>query len=332
MISALAISVAWLGYGADGPVPRVDFHAKLEPARQVLSGSGQVDVECVLGYSAALQEKVRPAIFMDYVDAHDDKIDVFFDNLAYKQKLMPWGTVPQIGLGFVDGQNKPYDQAVADGKYDANLRVLANRLAKLDRAAYLRIGYEFHGVWNGYSPESYKAAYRHVVKILREQKATRVATIWCAEAGALPKDYMKFYPGDDVVDWWGIDLFGANGRDFGDNVGQFMQDSMTHRKPVMIGESTPRSVGVLDGQKSWNAWFEPYFSFIDRHPNVKAFCYINWEWEGYSKWSADWKNWGDGRLQRNPVVANLFRERVSTDMYIHGGALKPLLQKIERNR
>jgi hypothetical protein len=28
----------------------------------------------------------------------------------------------------------------------------------------------------------------------------------------------------------------------------------THKKPVMIGEATPRYVGVTDGEASWNQW------------------------------------------------------------------------------
>ncbi len=34
-------------------------------------------------------------------------------------------------------------------------------------------------------------------------------------------------------------------------------------RSVMLGESTPRFVGVLGGAVSWDAWFAPYFQMIN---------------------------------------------------------------------
>src|SRR5260370_24453913 len=61
-----------------------------------------------------------------------------------------------------------------------------------------------------------------------------------------------------------------------------MHDALHHGYPVMIGESTTRWVGgVQGGEETWRTWFDPYFTFIRTWPTVKAFCYISWNWEQY---------------------------------------------------
>jgi len=299
-------------------IPRVDFGARFEPKGRILTGAGQVDPADVIAYSRALDGKAPPMIFMDYVDVHTPNVDQFFAELKTKLDSLGWSAVPQIGLGMVDDKNAPYDKRVAAGDYDENIRRIAAALKRVDRPVFLRIGYEFHGKWNGYTPEPYVASFRRIVDALRAAGADNVATVWCAESGALEADYMKYYPGDDYVDWWAIDLFERSS--FGQpNVEAFMRDSVSHRKPVMIGESTPRHVGVLDGNRSWNGWFAPYFAFIGEHANVKAFCYINWEWLVWAKrYSGDWADWGDARLQKNRAVRRHFRDELAKPIYLNG--------------
>lgn len=313
------------GGSAGTIVPRVDFHARLEPADGVLMGAGQVEPADVLAYAEALDRTADPIIFMDYVDAHPDNPDAACDKLEAKLAKLPWHAAVQIGLGFVDDQNKAYDKAAAEGEYDGRLRRIVGRLARLHRPVYLRIGYEFHGKWNGYTSDSYILTFRRVVGFIREAKATNIATVWCAEAGALPEDYARYYPGDDYVDWWGIDLFSTADFTVNPVLVKFMDESVQRRKPVMIGESTPKCVGTLQGMKCWQDWFARYFDWIESHANVKAFCYINWDWDYYSRlYSGDWKDWGDGRLQRSPEVSAAFRQRVSTPLYLRAVPAKDL--------
>lgn len=123
---------------------------------------------------------------------------------------------------------------------------------------------------------------------------------------------MDWYPGDDWVDWWGIDLFSAGDFASADTV-KFMRLAREHGFPVMIGESTPRYVGVLEGERSWNTWFAPYFDFILRNPNLKAFCYINWNWADYPRWH----NWGDARIRQNGEVLARYRQAISDPIFAH---------------
>jgi len=125
------------------------------------------------------------------------------------------------------------------------------------------------------------------------------------------KDYRRFYPGDEFADWWGIDLFSVEHFDAANTVA-FMRDAAARRYPVMIGESTPRFVGVQDGAASWEKWFAKYFAFIRAHRHCKAFCYINWNWAGYPQWA----DWGDGRITANAEVLRRYREELRDTLYV----------------
>lgn len=299
----------------DAGTERSFFKAKFEPEDKVLIAAGQVDTQDFLSFSKAMNNEIKPTIFMDYFDAHDNRLNTFFTSLNKKLSKISWETSVQLGLGFVNSDNKPYDSLVAAGYYNQNLHTMAGCLKQLNKPVFLRIGYEFHGSWNGYRPEFYINAFKQVVQILKEEQVENVATVWCAEAGALPDDYMKFYPGDECVDWWGIDLFSASDI-VKSSSKDFAYNAALHKKPVMIGESTPRFTTTLKGEQSWDEWFVPYFNYIEAIPNVKAFCYINWDWVKYGKmWSADWISWGECRIEKNPVLCKKLKEKLKSELY-----------------
>jgi len=208
-----------------------------------------------------------------------------------------------------------YEHLVAQGEYDEQIEQLCQALSELGAPAFVRIGYEFNGSWNGYEPAAYKAAWKHLVKAFRAHRLDNVAAVWCyvPRGGKLTYSFMDWYPGDEWVDWWGLDLFWPDSFTYHDAL-SFMDQAAKHKFPVMIGESTPRSVGVLDGQESWEKWFVPYFDFIRRYDTVKAFCYISWDWGGTGRWST----WGDARIEVNDSVLERYKKELSHENYLHG--------------
>ncbi|MBC7903766.1 MAG: hypothetical protein H7Y27_10095, partial [Gemmatimonadaceae bacterium] len=182
---------------------------------------------------------------------------------------------------------------------------------------YIRVGYEFNGRWNGYDPAAYRQAFIRISTAFRENKVDNAALLWCfaTDGGA---DFISFYPGDEYVDWWSIDLFSEN--HFADpKTTAFLDSALIHRKPVMIGESTPRKVSVQGGEQSWNRWFQPFFKLIKQHPHVKGFCYINWDWT-----TTRWSDWGDGRIEANSFIKEKFLDEMRSDLYLHGMKKKKL--------
>src|SRR5205085_6362013 len=88
---------------------------------------------------------------------------------------------------------------------------------------------------------------RHVTEVFHRENLN-FATVSDATAyGFSDPHYMKWYPGEDVVDWWGINLF-----DLGDftrpESEAFVLDAARHRKPVLIGESSPIFQTVIPGR------------------------------------------------------------------------------------
>jgi hypothetical protein len=214
----------------------------------------------------------------------------------------------------VDGTpSAHFEQDVAAGLYDDKITMFIDGLESLAIPAYVRIGYEFNGTaWNGYEPASYKNAFIRITNMIRARKL-EIATVWnfSLDMGA-NMNYMDYYPGDAYVDWWAINLFSAN--HISDPIGKnFMDSAGVHLKPVMLGETTPRFMYVQDGQQTWDQWFSPFFTFIHTYPEVKAFCYIDWDWSQYEQF----KDWGDSRLEMNSLVGGYFADEMDSLQYLH---------------
>lgn len=310
VVAAVLIAISQL---AAQPIhTRLNQGAILEPAGTIINGAGQ-DPAAFMNYWNVMSAQDKPVIFMTYIGLRDVTSE-WADGL--KADLMTNAgkfVVPQIGLSMtVDGTpSAHYEQDVAAGLYDNQITMFIDGLQSLAIPAYVRIGYEFNGVsWNGYQPASYKSAFTRIATMIRA-RGIEVATVWCfAMDGVM--NFQDYYPGDAYVDWWAIDMFSAN--HFTDpNAQRFLDSARTRTKPVMIGETTPRSVGVLNGQQSWDQWFAPFFTFIHVHPEVKAFCYINWNWSQYPQW----QTWGDARLEQNTIVGGRFAGEMDSVQYLH---------------
>ena len=284
------------------------FGAKFEPPDgRVLHGAGQ-SPDAFGRYWEALPE-TRPAIFMVYFGVHklgavEKQLKRYFGN--YPQAM------PQIGLAFAGrGPNGRTQDRLVEGKFDDDLRTAARVLRDTKRPVFIRPGYEFNGNWNAYDPDVFIEAFRKIVGIFRDEKAENVAFVWCYAAGGRPY-FMQWYPGDEYVDWWGIDIFMPRNITSKHAV-RFLDAAIEHRKPVMICESTPKKVGVLEGEKSWARWFEPYFDLVRSRNEIKGFCYINWDWANYPQWS----DWGNARIELNEEVLKRYREEMKKPAYIH---------------
>ena len=305
-------------------IERKYFGAKLEPFRTVLHGAGQ-DLDSFRRYAALFPRDQQPAVYMTYIGIAGESSRVVEWGERLKREcgvIAERGLYLQIGLNMTGGNDQGIglEDAVAQGEKDDNLAVFCDILERIALPAYVRIGYEFEGNWNGYRPESYREAFVHVTRTMR-QRQLNAATVWCsagASAGEKSSaDLMDFYPGDDWVDWWGIDTFDA-AEMTSQTTRHFCEAAGEHSKPVMIGEATPRGSGVLDGQASWDAWFAPVFTLIRRQPEIKLFSYINWDWLYWSDaLGFAWHDWGDCRIEQNSVVASNYRSEMASRLYAH---------------
>ncbi|MBK1875578.1 hypothetical protein [Pelagicoccus mobilis] len=308
----------------DDFAPRKNFGALYEPVDTVLHGGGQ-DPAGFLEYAEALGENRYPVAWMTYISLSHSPERILEWGRGVKRDLDATGKdglMPQVGLNMTGGldDGTGLDVAIARGDYDAQIKAFCDALELIGRPSFVRIGYEFEGGWNNYSEKGFIGSWIRITKTMRERELP-VATVWCSaggSAGPRPiEEVFAFYPGDEWVDWWGVDVFSANEipmpwiADFCDLAGE-------HEMPVMLGEVTPRYVGVLDGQEDWDEWFGPFFEMIRDNPEIKSFCYINWEWAYWSeKLGFQWYDWGDCRIQKNETVLENYRREMDRPLYQH---------------
>lgn len=109
-------------------------------------------------------------------------------------------------------------QRGAAGEYDDYYRTLAGELVDADQGhAVLRVGWEFNlagSRWATPDTESFIAYWRRIVESMRSVEGQRFRFDWNVNNGDGNRyDALDYYPGDDVVDYIGVDVYDQSGRD-----------------------------------------------------------------------------------------------------------------------
>ncbi len=296
---------------------RVDFGAKFEPkGNYILHGSEAQNETDFQGYMQIMGENWAPMSTMAYLSPHQDYSNMRDLIAAKAERYSDYGYLfIQMGVHFNEDENpsKVYYEQVANGEKDEDLKELIGIFKSFDRPVYCRPGFEFNGEWNGYTdPEIYKRAFIRFAELVKECDANNIALLWCYNPDAKKRDYMQYYPGDEYVDWWAIDIFRVGSMDM-PNTKSFLEEAQFHEKPVMITEATPFGYDVTQGE-GWEEWFEPFFRFVQENSVIKGVFYINRNWREYPKW----KDWGNARLELAPTdFVQKYQQELSDPIYLH---------------
>jgi len=254
----------------------------------------------------------------------------------------------EYSLHFQDQQGMLDSVFALTDELDNYIDTLAIAFRQVDRPFFLRIGFEFNGAWNPYHPFIYPLAFRKLVEELRDRDVDNFATVWCYEADAAAdfadstEDGWKWYPGDDVVDWFGLDPFDAAGfdpdlPDSTDRGGRrnitkkgkteaFLRFARERGKPVYLNELsavridiTPdeEDVDSADGIADWEAWFVPFFEFLGNHPEIKGMNYIDIDWSLIDQYEQ--QGWRDARLEINSYIRNRWVAALMDERFINVG-------------
>jgi endo-1,3-beta-xylanase len=241
-------------------------------------------------------------------------------------------TVAQVGLYLVGVTEK-----VGAGELDPQIAELARILRESGKPVFLRIGYECDGPWNRYPPDSYRRAWRRIADTLRGHgvgrgtpaaPVTNVALVWHSGAYATHAGhpFQAWYPGDDVVDWVAVSWFPwARAEDEAiasaarDHVAAFARQ---HRKPLMIAEAAPKAYFEADAPGAWTGWHARVFAWIAKN-DVKAYCYVNQDWNKMPQWRAECGQGGDRgdtRVQKpGSVILEAWRKEVEGPRWLRQG-------------
>lgn len=100
----------------------------------------------------------------------------------------------------------------ARGDLDHHFREIARILVETGHGdSILRIGWEFNGAWYPWAasqdPESFVAFWRRIVVTMRSVPGNRFRFDWNPTVGTTKIDPERVYPGDDVVDIIGMDIY-----------------------------------------------------------------------------------------------------------------------------
>ncbi|NNE46164.1 MAG: hypothetical protein HKN37_05845 [Rhodothermales bacterium] len=290
------------------------------PAGKTLLIMGQT-LEDINEYAASFPNEPAPGGWAAYwgIRSTDGLANTFVteyrDNFNHQELVDRFpNTVLQSGLWMVGMGDVAKDTGL--GVYDDVIRGFSTWAKTIGRPIYLRIGYEFDGAHNALEPSEYVTAYRRFVDITREEGVNNVAFVWHSYASPPYNGYPleSWYPGDDYVDWVAVSLFGhMYGPDLGPDAKAVFDFAKTHKKPVMVAESSPVH-GILDGDlRSWDTWFVNYFSLAYER-NIKAISFINADWRQFPPVAP--LNWQDARLQNNETVAEAWFMETAKNRYL----------------
>jgi len=179
---------------------------------------------------------------------------------------------------------------------DAYIAEWARGLAEFGRPVLLRFAHEMHNQpmypWavgnNGNTAEEYVSAWHHVRAIFARHGATNVKWVWNPNTmGDAPLDaylplYKALYPGDDAVDWAGLDIYNTGpSLDWGapywrsfDQVLRTPYEAITavSSKPVVLPE-----VGCTEQGGSKGSWIAEAVSAdsAQRFPKLRAMVWFD---------------------------------------------------------
>lgn len=207
---------------------------------------------------------------------------------------------------------------IASGAHDPFIRQFAKSAAAWGKPFYLRFGHEMNGDWypwavgvNGNTSEQYVAAWRHIVDIFRQERATNVRWVWSPNVtyyGAKP--FAPMFPGNDYVDYVGLDGYNfgtiqpwASWKEFR-TVFEASYDALGSltSKPVMISEFASVEPG---GDKA--AWITRALltDIPARFPRVQAMIWFN---------STEYMN-TDWRVNSSPAALTAYRTALASPLY-----------------
>jgi hypothetical protein len=242
---------------------------------------------------------------------------------------------------------------IASGKYDEYIRNYAQDVKAYGKPLFIRLVCgEFNGSWwhwcspkanSDLTAKDFVGAWQKVVKIFLEENVSNVAWVWTPAIGPPPgvadwrgSNWQAYYPGDEYVDWVGIDIYEDSKMSWLD---PFYQFGIDHNKPFFMAEFGIRTAydNHLTATQHMN-WLNKMFDYFENHPNVKTILYFNHNVSSYdavdpSKFDFlyDGKvnylpdaNDGDMRLiAGGPEIRSLFARRIINPRYVSTLVIEP---------
>lgn len=177
---------------------------------------------------------------------------------------------------------------ILDGKYDNEIRTLANEIKEFENPVLFRLNNEMNSDWTSYcgiiglsDPEIYKGVWRRIYNIFEEENVTNCIWIFNPNDNNYPpsdwNNFIAYYPGDEYVQMIGVtgyntgtyyaEKYGEKWRTFKEIYDGIDSKYLKYFSdfPWIITEFASSSYG---GDKA--EWITDMFDDIRNHKNIKA--------------------------------------------------------------
>ncbi len=162
-------------------------------------------------------------------------------NVRFANTLRSHGVIPYVQIDPTDASVS----AIAAGTYDEYLRSYADGVRNFKDAVVIGFGHEMNANWYswGYrhlAPSTFIAAWKHLVKVFRQQGADNVTWLWTVQAdGPHTGPVQDWWPGSSYVTWVGVDGYYYRPTDtFASVFGKTIDQVRTFTKdPVLLSET-----------------------------------------------------------------------------------------------
>jgi hypothetical protein len=200
---------------------------------------------------------------------------------------------------------------ILDGHYDDYIRDFGQLLSGFSRTVYLRPMHEMNGNWYPWcgpvsenSAELYIRTWRSLHHMVSKETGAGLRWVWSPYAASFPPNahnaMERYFPGEDVVDWLGLDGYNWGAAPQGAGWQSFAQifHAAYHTlaalspKPMMIAETACNEHG---GDKA--AWIRQAFADVKTaYPRVRLLVWFDIDKE------CDW------RMDSSPTTLSAFRQ------------------------
>lgn len=193
---------------------------------------------------------------------------------------------------------------ILDGKLDRQLRQYALNVKSLNTPVILEYGTEINGDWFCWSddgPETFKKAFRYIVKLFQDEQVGNVQFSFHADATDNPP--AKWYPGDDVVDWNGTSCYGVDTGGCFETLKNCYKDFTSYSK---------KKLAILEWGLADPADTQKTLEFLPKKfPKIKLLQYWN---EGKDP-SHPEDDVPDSRIDKTPEHLTAYRRGIAQSCY-----------------
>jgi len=168
---------------------------------------------------------------------------------------------------------------IVSGSLDATINARATGAKKLGKPFFLDFAAEMNGdeAWSGNDAGLYVDAYRHIHDLFDAAGATNVVWAWCPNVTDVDNgnDHtLDYYPGDDYVDWTGVD-----GYNWGSGDWQSFHDVFKDIYPLLAGKQKPIIIGEMSSSETGGdkaAWIDAMIPTLEQDfPLIRAVIWFD---------------------------------------------------------